>query len=45
MKVYIIWLLSLIAWNFMVPNAAPIEDVIVAVILSFLNIGLKNVFK
>ena len=38
MKVYIIWLLGVIAWNFLVPNAAPIEDVIVAVLLSFLSI-------
>jgi hypothetical protein len=45
MKVYIIWLLSVIAWNFLVPSAAPIEDVIVAVLLSFLSIGLKKVFK
>jgi hypothetical protein len=27
------------------PYAAPIEDVIVAVLLSFLSIGLKKVFK
>jgi len=45
MKVYIIWLLGVIAWNFLVPGAAPLEDVIVAVLLSFLSIGLKNVFK
>ena len=45
MKVYIIWLLSVIAWNFLVPGAAPTEDVIVAVLLSFLSIGLKKVFK
>jgi hypothetical protein len=45
MKVYIIWLLGVIAWNFLVPGAAPIEDVIVAVLLSFLSIGLKKVFK
>jgi hypothetical protein len=45
MKVYIIWLLGVIAWNFLVPSAAPIEDVIVAVLLSFLSIGLKKVFK
>jgi hypothetical protein len=44
-KVYIIWLLSVIAWNFLVPGATPIEDVIVAVLLSFLSIGLKKVFK
>jgi hypothetical protein len=29
----------------LVPGAAPIEDVIVAVLLSFLSIGLKKVFK
>jgi len=45
MKVYIIWLLGVIAWNFLVPNAAPIEDVIVAIILSSLSIALKKVFK
>ena len=45
MIVYIIWLLGVIAWNFLAPNAAPIEDVIVAVILSILSIGLKKVFK
>jgi len=45
MKVYIIWLIGVILWNFDVPNAAPIEDVIVAVLLSFLSISLKKVFK
>ena len=45
MKVYFIWLLGVIVWNFLVPGAAPIEDVIVAVLLSFLSIGLKKVFK
>jgi len=45
MKVYIIWLLGVTAWNFLVPDATPIEDVIVAVLLSFLSISLKKVFK
>ena len=45
MKVYIIWLLGVIAWNFVYPSAAPIEDVIVALLLSFLSFGLKKVFK
>jgi hypothetical protein len=45
MKIYIIWLLGVIAWNFLVPEATPIEDVIVAVLLSFLSIGFKKVFK
>jgi|TARA_B100001094_G_C17789966_1_gene603892 hypothetical protein len=45
MKVYIIWLIGVIAWNFGVPNATPLEDVIVAVILSILSMKLKNQIK
>jgi hypothetical protein len=45
MKVYIIWLIGVILWNFSVPNATPIEDVIVAIILSFLSMGLKKYTK
>ena len=45
MKVYIIWLVGVIVWNFGFPNALPIEDVIVAILLSFLSIGLKKYFK
>ena len=45
MKVYIIWLIGVIAWNFTIPDAAPIEDVLVAVILSFLSFRLKKLFK
>ena len=35
----------IIAWNFGYPEASPVEDVIVAVILSLLNIGLKKYLK
>ncbi|MBD1157169.1 hypothetical protein IDH10_03260 [Pelagibacterales bacterium SAG-MED20] len=45
MKVYIIWLIGVIAWNFGVPSASPIEDVIIAILLSFLSMGLKKYFK
>ena len=45
MKVYIIWLIGVILWNFGVPNATPIEDVIVAVILSILSMCLKKYTK
>tara|TARA_B110001450_G_C17279703_1_gene342931 strand:+ start:138 stop:275 length:138 start_codon:yes stop_codon:yes gene_type:complete len=45
MKVYIVWLIVVIAWNFGVPSAEPIEDVIVAVLLSFLTIVLKKYIK
>ena len=42
MKIYIIWVISVIIWNFGVPDASPMEDVIVAIILSFLSLGLKK---
>jgi len=45
MKVYIIWLNGVVAWNFGFPNALPIYDVILAILLSFLSIGLKKYFK
>jgi len=42
MITYIIWLIGVILWNFGVPGASPLEDVLVAVALSFLSIGLKK---
>ncbi|MDA9618538.1 hypothetical protein N9S76_00540 [bacterium] len=45
MLIYIIWLVGVILWNFGFPNALPIADVAVAIILSFLSIGLKKYFK
>tara|TARA_B100000780_G_C20868041_1_gene345230 strand:+ start:206 stop:346 length:141 start_codon:yes stop_codon:yes gene_type:complete len=45
MKVYIIWLIGVIAWNFGVPGATPIEDVMIAILLSFLSIVLKKYLK
>ena len=45
MKIYIIWLISVIVWNFGVPNATPLEDVIVAIVLSFFSIVMKKYFK
>ena len=45
MKVYIIWLIGVVDWNFGFPNALPIYDVILAILLSFLSIGLKKYFK
>ena len=45
MKIYIIWLIGVVAWNFGVPEASPIADVIVAIILSFLSFGIKKYFK
>jgi len=45
MIIYIIWLIGVILWNFGVPNASPLEDVLVAVALSFLSMGLKKYIK
>ena len=42
MIIYSIWLIGVILWNFGVPDASPIEDVLVAVALSFLSMGLKK---
>ena len=45
MKIYIIWLAGVILWNFGFPTASPLQDVIVAILLSFLSIGLKKIIK
>ncbi len=45
MKIYLIWLVGIIIWNYGVPQATPLEDVLVAIALSFLPIGLKKYLK
>ncbi len=45
MKVFIIWLIGVILWNFGYPSASPIEDVVAAVILSFISMYLKKFIK
>jgi|TARA_B100000427_G_C15431428_1_gene561034 hypothetical protein len=45
MKVFIIWLIGVILWNFGYPGASPLEDVIAAVFLSFLSMYLKKFIK
>ena len=45
MKTFVIWLIMVIAWNYGYPEASPLEYVIVAVILSLLNLGLKKYLK
>ena len=42
MNIYAIWLVMVIAWNFGYPQASPLEDVIVAVILSLFSSVLKK---
>ena len=45
MKIYLIWLIGVIVWNFGVPSATPLQDVIAAVLLSFMSIGLSKYLK
>jgi hypothetical protein len=45
MKIYIIWLIGVVLWNFGFPNASPIADIVVAILLSFLSMGLKKWLK
>ena len=42
MTIYIIWLIGVIAWNFGYPDAAPLADVVAAIALSFVSMGLKK---
>ena len=42
MKIYIIWLIGVIIWNYGFPKASPLEDVFVAIVLSFFSIVLKK---
>ena len=45
MKIFIIWLILVTSWNFGYPEATPLEDVVVAIILALFNIVLKKYFK
>ncbi len=45
MKVFIIWLICVILWNFGYPSASPLADVVAAVLLSFLSMYIKKYIK
>ena len=45
MKIYFIWLICVILWNFGYPSATPTEDVIAAIVLAFLSVSLKKYTK
>ena len=45
MTIYIIWLVGVIIWNYGVPQATPLEDVLVAIILSLISVLLKKYLK
>ena len=44
-KIYLIWLVGIIAWNYAFPQATPLLDVLAAVALSILSFGLKKYLK
>ena len=44
-KIYFIWLIGVITWNYGFPQATPFLDVLAAIVLSFLSIGLKKYLK
>jgi len=41
-KIFLLWLVLVCLWNFGVPAAPPLYDVIVAVILSFFSTWLNS---
>jgi len=45
MKIYIIWLIGVVLWNFGYPQATPLLDVIAAILLSILSLVLKKYIK
>mgnify|MGYP006106503235 CR=1 len=45
MNVYMIWLVGVIIWNFGFPEAEPIKDVVIVILLSILSLLLKKYFK
>ena len=45
MNIFVIWSVMIVAWNFGYPEATPLQDVIVAVILSLFNFYLKKYLK
>tara|TARA_B100000963_G_scaffold39718_1_gene29510 strand:- start:3230 stop:3370 length:141 start_codon:yes stop_codon:yes gene_type:complete len=45
MKIFIIWLILVVAWNYGYPDASPLEDVVVAIILSLASTASKKYLK
>jgi len=42
MIIYIFWLLMVILWNFGIPYATPVEDVLMAILIGFVAHKLKK---
>ena len=45
MNVFVVWFVMVVAWNFGYPEASPLEDVVVAVILSLFSTTLKKLLN
>tara|TARA_Y100000994_G_scaffold245818_1_gene248027 strand:- start:392 stop:538 length:147 start_codon:yes stop_codon:yes gene_type:complete len=41
-KIFLLWLILIVAWNFGVPGAKPIYDVLMAIILSIVSTLLNK---
>ena len=44
-KIFLFWLLLVIGWNYRVPDATPLMDVIMAVIFSFISILANSILN
>ena len=42
---YLIWLVGVIVWNYGLPQATPLQEVLVDIALSFLIFALKKYLK
>ena len=45
MKTYLIWLLGVIAWNYGFPSVPPVADVLMAILLSLMTMGIKRLIR
>ncbi len=45
MIVYLIWIILIILWNFGVPNASPLEDVIMSIFFGIVSYLLKKFIR
>lgn len=43
--IWVIWFLFVIIWNYGYPAASPFLDVLIAVLLSLVNIGIIKIIK
>ena len=45
MMIYSVWLILVVLWNYGFPEASPLEDVIVAVLLSLFTVLAGKLFS